>query len=216
MLIVCLTQILVPYVRAKAHDWYEQLGGGADADLFSQQPRTQNQQQQIQQVSTRHHSVLVVLLLTPPSTRSQLPLRERVFSAVRNGFKAGYPYANMAYEVVLLTWNIRYLFDRSPYWRPWLSLMGVDVRRMSADDYVSHTRSLPHILWAESDFACMIAARRTNCNSVAPAFSSPAALVWFAAFVRDDRRPLARLDSAALVRSAQGAPAHVHLLLPIP
>lgn len=52
-------------------------------------------------------------------------------------FKAMYPYVNVAYELYLLSYNVRYIFDQTPYWRPWLSWMGVEVRRMSADDYVS-------------------------------------------------------------------------------
>ena len=51
-------------------------------------------------------------------------------------FKTIYPYANVVYELYLLSYNVRYLFDKTPYWRPWLSWMGVEVRRMSPDDYV--------------------------------------------------------------------------------
>lgn len=46
-------QILVPYVRAKAHDWYEQLGGGADSDLFAESTHQQPQTQSLQSVSSR-------------------------------------------------------------------------------------------------------------------------------------------------------------------
>lgn len=31
-------QILVPYVRSKAQDYYEQLGGGVDSDLYRDAP----------------------------------------------------------------------------------------------------------------------------------------------------------------------------------
>jgi peroxin-12 len=54
---------------------------------------------------------------------------------LKSTFKAIYPYSNIAYELYLLSYNIRYLFDKTPYWRPWLSWMNVEVRRMSADDY---------------------------------------------------------------------------------
>lgn len=33
-----LAQILVPYLRSKAADLYERLGGGVDSDLFSDTP----------------------------------------------------------------------------------------------------------------------------------------------------------------------------------
>ena len=46
---------------------------------------------------------------------------------------------NTAFEVWLLVYNIAYLFERTPYYRPWLSWVGVDLRRVSADDLVSVT-----------------------------------------------------------------------------
>lgn len=58
-------------------------------------------------------------------------------------FKTAYPYANVGYELYLLSYNIRYLFDKTPYWRPWLSWMNVDVRRMSSDDYASPSSKNP-------------------------------------------------------------------------
>lgn len=63
-------------------------------------------------------------------------LLERTKANMSAAFKRVYPYANVAYELFLLSYNVRYIFDHTPYWRPWLSWMGVEVRRMSADDYV--------------------------------------------------------------------------------
>ncbi|SCV67094.1 BQ2448_5740 [Microbotryum intermedium] len=101
--------ILVPYFRSKAQDLYERLGGGVDSDLFSDTPAGQRSQ-----------------LRTPPHS---------YLDAAYGMFRRGYPYANAAYELYLLSYNVRYLFNKSPYWRPWLSWMSVEVRRMSADDY---------------------------------------------------------------------------------
>ena len=56
-----------------------------------------------------------------------------------------YPYANVGYELYLLAYNIGYLFEKTPYWRPWLSWMKVEVRRMSAEDYVSLPPDQPSI-----------------------------------------------------------------------
>ena len=36
----------------------------------------------------------------------------------------------------MLVYNVAYLFERTPYYRPWLSWVGVDLRRVSADDLV--------------------------------------------------------------------------------
>jgi len=51
-------------------------------------------------------------------------------------FKTVYPYLNTGLEVWLLLWNIAYLFDKKPTYRPWLSWIGVDVRRLGIEDYV--------------------------------------------------------------------------------
>ncbi|KAL8292902.1 hypothetical protein RQP46_000596 [Phenoliferia psychrophenolica] len=103
--------ILIPYARSKAQDLYERLGGGVDSDLIRDSPAAQQH-----------------LLETPP-------LRERLSNALKSAFKATYPYANVGYELYLLAYNIGYLFEKTPYWRPWLSWMKVEVRRMSAEDY---------------------------------------------------------------------------------
>ena len=51
-------------------------------------------------------------------------------------FKALYPYVNMGFELWLLLWNVSYLFDRTPHYRPWLSWLGLDIRRLAIEDFV--------------------------------------------------------------------------------
>lgn len=48
-----------------------------------------------------------------------------------------WPVLTKSYEVTLLAYNIAYLFDKTPYYRPWLHWLGIDLRRMSEHDYVS-------------------------------------------------------------------------------
>ena len=48
-----------------------------------------------------------------------------------------YPWANTAFELWLLVYNIAYLFERTPHYRPWLAWVGVDLRRVGIDDIVS-------------------------------------------------------------------------------
>ncbi|EJT97716.1 hypothetical protein DACRYDRAFT_119374 [Dacryopinax primogenitus] len=100
----------VPYLRAKAEDVYEQLGGGLDPDLAgaeTSQPR---------QISTSQTA------------------RARMLAAAKQAFKVAYPYANSAYHLWLFAWNIAYLFNKTSYYRPWLALIGVDLRRMTVED----------------------------------------------------------------------------------
>ena len=63
-------------------------------------------------------------------------MRERFQRLAQAWYKLVYPYANLSYELALLAYNIAYIFDQTPYYRPWLQLMGVDLRRMSASDHV--------------------------------------------------------------------------------
>ncbi|KAI0832509.1 cyclin-dependent protein kinase inhibitor [Trametes gibbosa] len=90
----------LPYLRAKAQDYFEELGGGVQSELIED-----NRQ----------------------SWRGRL----------KRAYKAAYPYLNTSFEVWLLLYNIAYLFERTPHYRPWLAWVGVDLRRVSGEDLVS-------------------------------------------------------------------------------
>ena len=47
----------------------------------------------------------------------------------RRLFRNLYPWCNTAFELWLLAYNVAYLFDKSPFYRPWLAWMGLDIRR---------------------------------------------------------------------------------------
>ncbi|KAF9534972.1 cyclin-dependent protein kinase inhibitor [Crepidotus variabilis] len=100
----------VPYLRAKAQDYYEELGGGVSLDILEEGLDAR----QIQ-------------ALTDESYKGRL----------RRAFKAVYPYANTAFELWLLVWNMAYLFDRTPSYRPWLHWIGIDIRRLGMEDFVT-------------------------------------------------------------------------------
>ncbi|KAF9263665.1 hypothetical protein L218DRAFT_327709 [Marasmius fiardii PR-910] len=82
----------IPYFRAKAQDYYEELGGGISSDILEE-------------------------------------------GRLQRTFKALYPWINTAYETSLLVCNIAYLFDRTPFYRPWLAWIGIDIRRLGIDDF---------------------------------------------------------------------------------
>jgi hypothetical protein len=48
----------------------------------------------------------------------------------------------MGFEFWLLVYNISYLFNQTPAYRPWLNWIGVDLRRLGPEDFV---RSFPSI-----------------------------------------------------------------------
>ncbi|KAF7331871.1 Cyclin-dependent protein kinase inhibitor [Mycena kentingensis (nom. inval.)] len=88
----------IPYIRAKAQDYYEELGGGMAADV--EQPRQS--------------------------------ANEPYFRAF---YKRMYPWLNTSFEVWLFAFNVAYLFGKTPYYRPWLSWMRIDMRRLGVDDF---------------------------------------------------------------------------------
>ncbi|GAA5900464.1 ubiquitin-protein ligase peroxin 12 [Sporobolomyces salmoneus] len=107
--------ILLPYLKTKAQDWFERLGGGVDSDLFAE--------------SSARTSFLSIL------KNPDLSFRARMNLFLQTLFKQSYPYFTFFYEIYLLVYNLRYLFGRSPYWRPWFKLLGIEVRRMGQEDY---------------------------------------------------------------------------------
>ncbi|KAJ3990303.1 cyclin-dependent protein kinase inhibitor [Lentinula detonsa] len=102
------SQVGLPYLRAKAQDYYEELGGGTSSDILDEGTDARQ-----------------LRALTDQSFRGWL----------RRAFKATYPWLNTSFEVWLLVCNIAYLFDRTPFYRPWLSWIGVDLRRLGLEDF---------------------------------------------------------------------------------
>lgn len=131
---------------------------------------------------------------------------------VKATFKTIYPYANVVYELYLLSYNVRYLFDKTPYWRPWLSWMGVEVRRMSPDDYVrfpffsffSFADDLYNTARSSQDY-CVITllAYTTSFAHRSPPHNS------------NYNQKIPRSNSTPLLRSSQVPPPNLNLLLPI-
>ncbi|CAL1701371.1 unnamed protein product [Somion occarium] len=97
----------LPYLRAKAQDYFEELGGGLDPEIAEADE-----------------------LRRQRSTLGDETLRGKF----RRAFKRLYPWLNTTFEVWLLACNIAYLFDKTPYYRPWLSWIGVDLRRLGIED----------------------------------------------------------------------------------
>ncbi|RKP10482.1 Pex12 amino terminal region-domain-containing protein [Thamnocephalis sphaerospora] len=66
----------------------------------------------------------------------ETPLRRR---AVRV-FRVVYPWINAGYHGATLAYHIAYLYDRTRFYSPWLHLQGIEVRRMSMQDYEASER----------------------------------------------------------------------------
>ncbi|KAH7931360.1 hypothetical protein BV22DRAFT_998846 [Leucogyrophana mollusca] len=135
----------VPYLRVKARDYYERLGGGVDSDILEDGGDRRQIQALTEEVST-------------------------IAGRVRRAYKTLYPWFNTSFEVWLLAHNVAYLFDRSPFYRPWLAWIGVDLRRLSADDFVSRLANLGQSISPEKKRGIMASIRRLI-------FSSPQLLL---------------------------------------
>ena len=130
-------------------------------------------------------------------------------------FKLLWPRFTKAYEYVLLGYNVAYLFDKTPYYRPWLHWLGVDLRRMSDQDYVSRMSSPARFNRLTLPF-CWIAQSRSCASSLAhtPFLSGP------------EYRPAAKNGANGPANSQNGTPApplwvkgrasRVHLSLQVP
>lgn len=102
--------VAVPYLRAKAHDYYEQLGGGVSSDVLGD------------------------------GGSVRVPSDETLANRWRRVYKKVFPWVNTAYEVWLLAYNVAYLFERSPFYRPWLAWIGVNLRRLGPEDFLVESR----------------------------------------------------------------------------
>lgn len=127
----------LPYFQAKAHDWWERNGGGVDEDLFdddeggddeggsSSGPRfTGDFESSSRQASLRTRISTLLAQLRPRAVKA-------------------YPYASSFWQLWILSYNIRYLFSRTPFWRPWLSLLNLEIRRVGPGDYPASIPLLP-------------------------------------------------------------------------
>ncbi|KAH9947260.1 cyclin-dependent protein kinase inhibitor [Amylocystis lapponica] len=97
----------LPYLRTKLQEYYEDLGGGISSDIIEESL----------------------------ATRQARALSDETFvGLLRRTYKAAYPWLNTGFELWLLICNISYLCNKTPFYRPWLSWMGVDIRRVGLDD----------------------------------------------------------------------------------
>ncbi|KAG8218347.1 cyclin-dependent protein kinase inhibitor [Butyriboletus roseoflavus] len=103
--IAVLLGVAIPYLRAKSQDLYEQLGGGTSSDILEGDGR-----------------------------RIRGLADDSLAGRWRRAYQKMFPWVNTLFELWLLACNAAYLFERTPFYRPWLAWMGVDIRRQSADD----------------------------------------------------------------------------------
>lgn len=100
----------LPYLRTKAQDYFEDLGGGVQSEVMEESL----------------------------SYRQARALSDQTFAGrLRRIYRTAYPWLNTGLEAWLLIYNIAYLCDQTPFYRPWLSWIGVDIRRVGMDDLLA-------------------------------------------------------------------------------
>jgi Pex2 / Pex12 amino terminal region len=128
----------IPYLRAKAQDYYEELGGGVSSDIL-------NEGMDVGQIRALTDDVCTYSLFLQGSADMVLDL-QGFKGRLRRSFKTLYPWLNTSFELWLLIYNVAYLFDQTPFYRPWLSWIGIDLRRLGVEDFVSFDLLSLHLL----------------------------------------------------------------------
>ncbi|KAK0536567.1 ubiquitin-protein ligase peroxin 12 [Tilletia horrida] len=146
----------LPYLSAKATDYWERIGGGLDSAggddaLFGGGDDEEAEEDTVGggpgQRRLRFADEEDEAQAAGGSGRSRVQRAKKLLVRARqlatSSFRTSYPHFAALYQLWLLGYNVSYLFDRTPYWRPWFSLMRVDVRRMGADDYPATPPLIP-------------------------------------------------------------------------
>lgn len=107
----------LPYIKCKLDLLYQRASGSSDI-ILDEQVEIENEE------------------LADSNTKASRKLLIRL----KRLFKKIYPIVNFLYHISNLGYNIGYLFGKTKYYTPWLHLLGIEVKRMSMDDYVSKER----------------------------------------------------------------------------
>lgn len=119
----------LPYLRTKAQEYYEDLGGGVQSEVIEESLGSRQARALSEEV---RWSLPVSLVRKIENVGAAQTFAGRL----RRMYKTLFPLLNTTFEAWLLVHNVAYLFDQTPYYRPWLSWIGVDLRRVGIDDLV--------------------------------------------------------------------------------
>ena len=150
--------VAMPYLGAKLDDVWERNGGGLSntSALFGED--------------------------TPRFSDASRSWREKMQSAAIETLKTTYPYAKTLYQLWLLTYNVGYLFGKTPYWRPWLQLMRVDVRRVGPNDGPRKPllpRKMPSLVRQPGQFLALLSRLAAGGAIEALKYALPASIFFF-------------------------------------
>lgn len=130
----------LPYIQAKAHDWWERNGGGVDNDLFDDDANEGEEDQRAVSNFISERENVWSAGTGPTIIASQV---RRAISWIHTLCLKAYPYAAFFWQLWILSYNARYLFGKSHYWRPWLTWLNLEIRRVGPGDYPASIPLLP-------------------------------------------------------------------------
>lgn len=79
----------------------------------------------------------ITYVISAPKMTMLMDILQSLAARWRRAYKKIFPWVNTSFELWLVGCNVAYLFERTPFYRPWLAWIGVDLRRLNADDFVS-------------------------------------------------------------------------------
>lgn len=124
-------EVGLPYAQIKVHEWWERNGGTAREveDLF-------DDDQGDTASSSRGSAAFTGDFDAAAASKKTLKARiTAILVLLKARFIRAYPYLSTSWQVWLLSYHIRYLFSHTPYFRPWLSAMRLEMRRVGPQDY---------------------------------------------------------------------------------
>jgi peroxin-12 len=112
-----LVLVGLPYVKCRLDLFYQKVSGGGSASILGDNEQEEMENEELENPQTK-------------------PMRKLMIRLIRL-FRKVYPIINFLYYGSNLAYNVAYLFGKTRYYTPWLHLLGLEVKRMSMNDYVS-------------------------------------------------------------------------------
>ncbi|KAJ2878311.1 ubiquitin-protein ligase peroxin 12 [Coemansia asiatica] len=128
----------LPLVKSRLDQYYDRVSGGDAARLlgnvFSQQRNAGVASQAQESGQQLEEEEVAAARAADPLAKARRKIAAlRV--ATKRMFQQYYPHANCAYHLAAAFYYVAYMFDHTGYSSPWLHLLGLQIRRLSAADY---------------------------------------------------------------------------------
>jgi hypothetical protein len=113
------SQILLPYLRLKAHDLFLTLGGLSDTSILGPSPSSTSAASPDDR---------------PPARPS---LKAHIAALMKRLFVRLYPWLSLTWELSTLGWNVAYLFEKTRFWGVEGWVLRLVMGRVERDDLAS-------------------------------------------------------------------------------